>query len=428
MNTTQLKYIKNTVMPSLHQSRNYAHLEMLNRHIASPVHFSMDRNSQNDLILRGKDTNYYTKDFEWTLPYQQMAIELNRPITVRADGNSLVEKAYTQLAQQMAYGQAEKTHTLKTHLTRAQEVIIETVYFGLVDCVKLNKLSGVNRHLYDDCVNKLLWLQTNATSWEMVFSTLSFIKDIVANVVNQFVNSMGLPKAIARDLMLSHTTDKILIRSLLRQNGNTIANALLRRLSNELEDVQAFSFCVQYKHLDGDKETGHFFDWVHNGSLTSSAKKINRAYFDDGFTNQLYDCVFSLLTGFSSAWKNQQIIEKSYTSTQRRKSRQGKTKKSVVRYRQLQYDVTAGNIVKTKTISDGDKTPSIGGVTVTPHQRAGTLAYVWVTDHKLSDDEEIFDVRENKKGTELYKVLRHRKGCSVNGGGKAPIIGKIQSM
>ena len=70
------QYIK-SIIPALRQGQNLAHCEMFEKYLQSPVHFTMDRHSQNDLILRGKSL-----DFEWMLPYSSMSIQLDRTISI----------------------------------------------------------------------------------------------------------------------------------------------------------------------------------------------------------------------------------------------------------------------------------------------------------------------------------------------------------
>jgi hypothetical protein len=393
-------YLSHTVIPKLAVDGNHAHIHMLHDYIENPVHFTMDRNTQNDLILRGKDI-----DFEWLLPYQQMSIQLNRKVLIDLNSRFFQSKMRNRLKNQ----------------TCDNIVTITKVIFGIVENVSVPTLSKFKKLQYADVANKLTWLKQNGTSWNDVYSVLSHFSHSISEVLNTIQDRNNLPDHI----MFSE--DQQIFKSLLNDFSGMILNAIGAELSDdEIETIKAFVFYVEYE--DEIEPRGHFFDWINTGTLFPINHEMNYAYFQDGFTNVMYECVLDLLKGFSSAWKNQQILEKvSQPTFKKRKGKGKRGKAKPFRYKQLHYDVNAGNLVKTKIISEPTSSTS-SGVKMTPHQRGATFAYMWVTDQNLGEEEEIFDIKENHKGTDLYKVLRPRKGCSVNGGNAKPIVGKIQSM
>lgn len=406
-------YLTHKVIPKMWRNGNHAHIDMLHMYMNNPVHFTMDRNTQNDLILRGKNI-----DFEWVLPYQQMSIQLDRTL-ILSSLSAVENNAYLLPFHENMRNEISKK-TEKVRLT------IKTITFGIVEDVGVGTLNGFKKLLYQDSAKKIIWLQQNATCWNDVFSVLSQFSNVLANKLGEFKTINQLPDQMFDDRNKHLPHFEGTLQSLLKNCGGMMLNAILNELCDgEEERVKAFAFYVEYEdQLTG---RGHFYDWINTGTLEPIHFDLNKQYFDDGWTNQMYDYVFSLLRGFSSAWKNQQILEKVSQPTSKKRKGKGRGKVKSFRYKQLHYDVNAGNIVRTKTISDPTSS-SPTGIKMSPHQRGATFAYVWVTDQSLGEEEEIFDIKENHKGTDLYKVLRPRKGCSINGGGTKPVVGKIQSM
>ena len=58
-------YLTHKVIPKMWRNGNHAHIDMLHMYMNNPVHFTMDRNTQNDLILRGKNIDFEYKEKSW---------------------------------------------------------------------------------------------------------------------------------------------------------------------------------------------------------------------------------------------------------------------------------------------------------------------------------------------------------------------------
>lgn len=378
------KYIK-SILPSLAKGQNLAHCAMFEKYLQSPVHFTMDRHSQNDLILRGKSL-----DFEWMLPYSAMSIQLDRTISINRDG---------------------VLHTVK----------LETLYVGINDA-NVPIVTGTQKLMVNDLANKLIWLQNNATSCEQV---------------NQVLGSHNVTwslsdKAILGDVDLATTH----IRDLLKYEGNTIINKYLNSLSTSVVPVKAFTFFVTFTVVRNgypfsNAEKGYVYDWVNTSPMFEIMKNVNRQYFEDGFNNVVYDYVFDMIKGFTNAWLNQKIVEKKAnpTRSQKRAIRRSQKTGSPIRFRSLTYDVNAGSMVTTKTVSEGSESQNTG-FTVAPHNRSETHAFTWVLECNMLDSEIAYGNRNHPKtGKPIVKVLRPRKGAKVNGGSDAkPVVGHIKAL
>ena len=115
-------YLSHTVIPKMAVNGNHSHINMFHDYMENPVHFTMDRNTQNDLILRGKNI-----DFEWLLPYQQMSIQLNRKVIIDLNSpfyqrrNGLCDERYDNI------------------------VTITKVIFGIVENVSVPTLSNFKK-------------------------------------------------------------------------------------------------------------------------------------------------------------------------------------------------------------------------------------------------------------------------------------------
>ena len=98
-------------------------------------------------------------------------------------------------------------------------------------------------------------------------------------------------------------------------------------------------------------------------------------------------------------------------------------------FRSLTYDVNAGSMVTTKTVSEGSESQNTG-FTVAPHNRSETHAFTWVLECNMLDSEIAYGNRNHPKtGKPIVKVLRPRKGAKVNGGSDAkPVVGHIKAL
>lgn len=372
------QYIK-SILPSLEKGQNLAHCAMFEKYLQSPVHFTMDRHSQNDLILRGKSL-----DFEWVLPYSSMSIQLDRTISINRDDG----------------------YTVK----------LETVYVGINDA-NVPIVTGIPKLMVNDLANKLIWLQNNATSCEQV---------------NQVLASHNVTWSLSDKARIGDMLDTIHIRDLLKHEGNTIINEYLNSLLTDVVPVKAFTFFVTFSVIrNGEWEKGHVYDWVNTSPMFEITQSVNRQYFQDGFNDVIYDYVFDMIKGFTNAWLNQKIVETKAkpTFSQKRAIRRSQKTGSPIRFRSLTYDVNAGSMVTTKTASEGSESQNTG-ITVTPHNRSETHAFTWVLECNMLDSEIAYDTRNHPKtGKPIVKVLRPRKGAKVNGGSDAkPVIGHIKAL
>ena len=68
------------VIPQMVDGNNEAHIEMINKFLEKPIEFTIDRNSANDLAMRGMEMQVH--DLIKGLPYDSMAVILNRRLNV----------------------------------------------------------------------------------------------------------------------------------------------------------------------------------------------------------------------------------------------------------------------------------------------------------------------------------------------------------
>jgi len=372
------KYIK-SVIPNLKNGKNMAHVKMFHDYFQSPVHFTMDRNSQNDLILRGDEIDAV----EYSLPYQTMSIKLNRSLQI---GN----------------------HPL----------VLDTLYLGIVENVTVPKLDSIQTMILTDVANKMLWLQKNATTVKQVNDVLSIVSSYGVDIPLDRYQIQGN----------NNLSVEFKVRELLKQFGNIIINEFMLKLATGYKTVTAFSFFLTYTEKG---KIGHLYDWFNTGSIDPIVK-LNQEYFQDGFNNHIYDLVLNLIKGFTVAWKNKTIIERQSkpTLSQRRAIRRSSLP---IRFRSLSYDVNAGSIVRTKTVATHQNTPSQptnNPIKIAGHDRSETLAYTWVRETNVKPNETVKDQKTNKRGNLICKVLRPRKGSKVNGGsnGNSIVVGCIKSL
>ena len=396
-----IKYIKQ-VIPSMHKNGSLSQAMMLEEYLRQPVHFTVDTKTQDSMALRGKDTG-----FEWVLPYKSMSIDLNRKMRV---GDNVVH--------------------------------LDTVWFGIVDDVLFPSPQGFNALLVSDFVNNLLWLEENATSIEQVLEMTSRWGHIVAPVLDHCITDVGMRLGRMGYELDQTITKTTIVRQALREKANFMVHKLIEELANgRSESAKTFVYFARYKtkdermrtifkHLRPNHDWEYIYDIEHTGSMFEITQKLRQQYFHDGHSNIILEFVVNMIKGLSSAWANQQVEEKRVKPTKRQR-KMAKESPSGVRIRTLRYDAKAGSIVTTKRVSEEDsEDANVDGHTWTQagHERASTFAFVWVLEKNVGLNEVEYDIQERSNGSIWIKVMRPRKGCTVNGGSESPILGRIKAV
>lgn len=396
-----IKYIKK-IIPSFHRNGSLSQAMMFEEYLRQPVHFTMDSKAQDAMALRGRDTG-----FEWVLPYKSMSVDINRKMRV---GDNIVH--------------------------------LDTVWFGIVEDVRFPSPQGINALLVKDFAKTLFWLEENATSMEQVLEMTSRWGHIVAPALDNCLKDVGMRLGRLGVALDETITKATLVRQALREKTNTILHSLIAELADgHSEQAKTFVYFARYKtedermrtifkHLRPNHEWEYLYDIEHTGSMFEITQPSRARFFQDGHSSIINDFVVNMIKGLSSAWANQQVEEKRVKPTKRQR-KMAKESPSGVRIRTLRYNAKAGSIVTTKRVSEEDsEDANVDGHTWTQagHERASTFAFVWVLEKNVGLNEVEYDIQERSNGSIWIKVMRPRKGCTVNGGSESPILGRIKAV
>ncbi len=394
-----IKYIKK-IIPSFRANGSISQAMMFEEYLRQPVHFTMDSKAQDSMALRGRDTG-----FEWVLPYKSMSVDINRKMRA---GDNIVH--------------------------------LDTVWFGIVDDVCFPSPQGINALLVKDFAKTLLWLEENATSIEQVLDVTSRWSHIVVPILDGCLADVGMRLSRMAFEFDETIAKKTIVRQALREKTNTILHKLIEELAmGNVESAKTFVYFVRYKtedeqmrliykHLRPNHEWEYLYDIEHTGSMFEITQQSRARFFQDGHSGVINEFVVNMIKGLSSAWANQQVEEKRVKPTKRQR-KMAKESPSGVRIRTLRYDAKAGSIVSTKRVSEEDSEDANGHTwTQAGHDRASTFAFVWVLEKNVSLNEVEYDIQERANGSIWIKVMRPRKGCTVNGGSDSPILGRIKAV
>lgn len=364
------RYYIQKILPEMESGSNDGHIEMVRRFIEKPVEFQIDRNSANDIYLRGSESNL--SDMIGELPYNAMAINLNRELpTAPALGGSVTLKRIYLGTSTVFVPESDELTTLRVR----------------------------------DFGKRVLWFIENGTSWEAfdkVFSTEpEYLKQVASLPACQWLswNWNGTEAEIQ------------MLRGFVKETGATAVMDMLDANKTGYEEVKCTTWFAEFEHSGS---TYHIYDWVNDGSLFDLVARLNSSYFDDGFNKSTWDFCMSFVTGFVKAWEDRQVetLEVKRKNTGRQRKATGKRYSTT---KVLKYNPEVGAIVNTKvvSVSEEDSEESGTGSKKSPHDRRDTTWRVYVLSPR--DGEEILDVKEIR-GRTRYQVERPRRGSKVNGG------------
>lgn len=402
-----IKYIKK-IMPSFHRNGSFSQAMMFEEYLRQPVHFTMDSKAQDDMALRGRDTG-----FEWVLPYKSMSVSINRKMRA---GDNIVH--------------------------------LDTVWFGIVDDVLFPSPQGINALLVKDFARDLVWLQDNAESMDQILEITSRWRHIVEPVLRSQSKSilrrfhkMGFEdKGTGLLFDIDQLPEDVIAQAVIRDCANNLLHDLIKELADQVEAAKCWVYYVRYKTqsnefremfkvLNPTTDWEYVYDIEHTGSMFETIQRVKDRYFKDGHSGLINEFVVNLVKGLSSAWANQQVEERRVKPTKRQR-KMAKESPSGVRIRTLRYDAKAGSIVTTKRVSEDSEDANVESHTWTQagHERASTFAFVWVLEKNVGLNEVEYDIQERSNGSIWIKVMRPRKGCTVNGGSESPILGRIKAV
>ena len=381
-----IQYAKKTI-PTLIRSHNDAHIDLFQDWLKSPTAFEMDRNTQNDLIIRGAN-----QQIKMALPYTEMAINLQRPLIIDIFGKS-------------------KTAGL------------ETIWLGS-KIQKVYTAKGFKKYIQEDVASRILWLQGNAKCFDHITdilsdcSYLSWVWEITKNEMSSTptLTVMGMD---ADD-------DALFAQHVMTQCGSRLINEWLKVNGDGFEEIETVAWYAKFRALN---EQMYVYDWFRNDKCSEVIQELSEKFFDDPLHTKIYNEVKNLIVGFTNGWDNRQITEHVVSRGNGRKNsrKNGGTGSSI---RRLKYDPNAGSVIVSKTVqieptTDPNDEPKWK---VTGHTRSATKSFQWLLERNVKQGELVYGTND-RNGKTLCKVLRPRKSAIVNGGRGSEITkGIIKSV
>ncbi len=380
-----IRYARQT-LPTLIRNHNEAHIDLFQDWLKSPICFEMDRNTQNDLILRGSK-----EKIKMALPYTEMAINLNRPIKIEVFGKSKI-------------------------------AVLDTIWIG-TKTQRVYTAKGFKKHIQEDVANRIVWLQSHAKGFDHIEDILSDCT-YLSWVWESTKTELSLMEEMLR--WWDADNDSQLAQYVMSQCGNTLINEWLKVNGDAFEEIDTVAWYAKFRALG---QNMYVFDWFRSDKCSKVMQSLSETFFDDPLHTEIYNEVKDLIVGFTYGWENRQITETVVNrSTGRKHSRRHESNVSSIR--RLKYDTNAGSMIVSKTVQIGDTTDfsSEPKWKVTGHARSATNAFQWVLKQNIVQNETVYDTKD-RNGRILCKVLRHRRSAIVNGGrGSEMTKGIIKSV
>lgn len=366
-----MNYIKSRV-EFLWNNGNKMHAVMLSKYIQNPISFELSESIFSEIRKKGSDLPSWT----YALPYESMAIAINQTIEIN---------------------KFKKIHLHNLHLGIAQVEIPV-----LTKNAKLQALSLIKR---------FKWLIDNMSSFEDI-NVVSDLPEAVDEFWNIAQDTEGFPSKI---LSLRGA------KGIVRENAARWLNMfMLKNQSGEYEKVEALAWLCEYTSHSGERHD--VFDWYNTGEFFSEFHSLNDLYFEDGYHDKIVNPIFDFIKGFTSAWSDKILIEKTRVGKSKKFKRRGKKSKQKV-VRTLKYSTSHGAMVSTVSKQE-EAVNSSSGSEKSPHVRRGSYVKLWVLAKNVQN-EEILEVKE-RNGKTLCRVSRWRKEAKVKGG--SPVKGVIKAV
>ena len=363
------------VVPQMKDGNNEAHIEMIERFLAKPIEFTIDRNSANDLAMRGMEMQ--VDDLIKGLPYDSMAVILNRRLNVGG-----------------IFG----------------DVLIKRIHVGVGNTF-LPEVDEITNLKIRDFGKRLIWfiMNSNGRTWKDVDATFSTEPEFLKSLKSMSSVQMATTSGIG---LIGSKYESHYIRDVLKETGAQALMDMMLKYKVGYENTEYMTWFCEFEH---DGSTYHIYDWFHNGSISDLVTQLNAVYFEDGFNKPIWNFCTAFVAGLSSAWNDRQVerIEVKRKHTKRERKATGK-RYSMAKV--LKYNPDLGAIVDTKVVSVSEEPSEDGtgtGSKKSPHDRRETTWRPYVLNPR--EGEEILDVKEIR-GKTRYQVERPRKGSKVHGG------------
>jgi hypothetical protein len=381
-----IRYARQT-LPTLIRNHNEAHVDLFQDWLKSPICFEMDRNTQNDLILRGSK-----EKIKMALPYTEMAINLNRPIKLEVFGKSKI-------------------------------AVLDTIWIG-TKTQRVYTAKGFKKHIQEDVANRIVWLQSHAKGFdhiEDILSDCTYLSWVWESTKTE-LSLMDTNDFIAR--LWDADNDSQLAQYVMSQCGNTLINEWLKVNGDAFEEIDTVAWYAKFRALG---QNMYVFDWFRSDKCSKVMQSLSETFFDDPLHTEIYNEVKNLIVGFTCGWENRQITEQVVNPTGRKNSR--KHGRNVSGVRKLKYDTNAGSMIVSKTVQieptiDPNDEPKWK---VTGHARSATNAFQWLLERNVKQGELVYGTKD-RNGKILCKVLRPRRSAIINGGSSQVTKGIIKSV
>lgn len=384
--------------------------------------FVVDRNSQNDLFLRGQQIPLDMALNNACLPYEWLTLELNRECTKLAtyectkllspkdikkypqqslSYNYIIEKIHMHVEQKGIWSLSEdRINYLQTFFDLyrfLENKSLREVVKNKNDMIKeygndaIKFWIGIEHQIEvveEGFRNYFIPKDRNDTQRIFTFDYLSVMK----NVLWAFIS--GFEPACSTNLHYNVKDDSqfFIFYIQVRINGEVI---FLPYRFTEIQQIRIWQA---------------LFERANNYLFTKDSLSMSSI-------RDIENQALPIIKGFLDAYKNRCIEESVITRSMRVPKKEGSKKTTIrqIECKSFNYNSNLGKIIEEKTINYNSSTSIKTGREVTPHTRRACMSYVWVLEKNVKQGEIWHDIKEFR--TKMYvKVLRHRRSSQVKGG------------